>query len=275
MIKRMISILGAAGLLLLAGSCSQTPTAQDAPSQADLPNPASQYCVDQGYTLEIVTAADGSQSGICRFPDGSTCEEWAFFRGECSPPSQAEPEELPATETPSPTESPADGAVSTTFSPEDYQGWWTYTHPDYNFTLLLPEDWIVEDISTNDPLLSGHLVNIRPRDELAGANIRVTFKLAGEETLLWPTGVGQGEFVPQGTLEVAGEPVLRYLLVCPSGEVSSIWYHQSEETAAVTRSGIEFGFIFRASSSHCEPGYSLEGKNQLIGEMIISSLNLQ
>ena len=52
---------------------------------AGIANPASAYCVEQGGTSEIRTAEDGSQSGVCAFPDGSECEEWAFFRGECTP----------------------------------------------------------------------------------------------------------------------------------------------------------------------------------------------
>ena len=48
-----------------------------------MPNPASVYCEEQGYKLEIVTATDGSQSGLCIFPDGNSCDEWAYFRGEC------------------------------------------------------------------------------------------------------------------------------------------------------------------------------------------------
>lgn len=48
-------------------------------------NPASVNCINNGGKLEIVTAADGSQSGICTFADGSSCEEWAYFRGECPP----------------------------------------------------------------------------------------------------------------------------------------------------------------------------------------------
>src|SRR4030066_2582777 len=51
--------------------------------QANIPNPASVYCEQNGNKLEIQTAADGSQSGVCVFPDGSTCDEWAYFRGEC------------------------------------------------------------------------------------------------------------------------------------------------------------------------------------------------
>ncbi len=59
-------------------------TATDQP-QAGMPNPASLFCQQQGHKLEIHTSADGSQSGICVFADGSSCDEWAYFRGECGP----------------------------------------------------------------------------------------------------------------------------------------------------------------------------------------------
>ncbi len=59
--------------------------------QVNMPNPASVYCEQNGNTLEIRTAADGSQSGVCIFPDNSTCDEWAYFRGECSPASENSP----------------------------------------------------------------------------------------------------------------------------------------------------------------------------------------
>jgi len=55
----------------------------------NMPNPASVYCEQNGDTLEIRTAEDGSQSGVCVFPDGSTCDEWAYFRGECGPATDA------------------------------------------------------------------------------------------------------------------------------------------------------------------------------------------
>ncbi len=50
---------------------------------AQLANPASTYCVEQGGESDIRTMADGSQKGFCLFDDGSECEEWAFFQGEC------------------------------------------------------------------------------------------------------------------------------------------------------------------------------------------------
>ena len=48
-----------------------------------LPNPASKYCIEQGYNSTIRTNTDGSQTGYCIFPDGREWEEWAYFRGEC------------------------------------------------------------------------------------------------------------------------------------------------------------------------------------------------
>ena len=66
------------------------PTATDMP-QVGIPNPASVYCNEQGNKHEIRTAADGSQNGICVFPDGSECDEWVYFRGECGPAAQASP----------------------------------------------------------------------------------------------------------------------------------------------------------------------------------------
>ena len=43
------------------------------------------YCTQNGNKLEIHTAADDSQSGICVFPDGSTCDEWAYYRESVVP----------------------------------------------------------------------------------------------------------------------------------------------------------------------------------------------
>ena len=88
--------------MLLVVSCAGMPTATPAaappsavpptaappsPTQpaVALPNPASAHCGEQGGKLEIRTGTDGGQYGVCIFPNGSECEEWAFFRGECAP----------------------------------------------------------------------------------------------------------------------------------------------------------------------------------------------
>ena len=89
----MIVVFG----ILLTTACGSEPT--PAPTEAlaataateesfesplDMPNPASKFCRDQGYQLEMRTDASGT-TGYCVFPDGSECEEWAFYRGECGP----------------------------------------------------------------------------------------------------------------------------------------------------------------------------------------------
>ncbi len=47
-------------------------------------NPASTYCIENNGKLEIKNEESG-QTGICTFSDWSSCEERAFFRGECTP----------------------------------------------------------------------------------------------------------------------------------------------------------------------------------------------
>lgn len=379
--------------------------------QADMANPASVYCEEQGYRSEIRTADDGSQTGYCIFPDGSECDEWMFYRGECGPsvtPPQPTPEiidgwrtyrnellgysfQYPADAVMEINDSPnkslsihgpgmgeefwsishpgdrdefrppedadlfqwltdhylvgenrqpdtqiagtlaihfrhdrspqspaadryyfarggqlyevlighgsetedwdlndrflqsirfdedvskssAPAAIPTAMpiDPADYQGWWTYTHPVYGFSIMLPEDWVVEETTGSDPLMNGHLLYLRTHYGME--SIRMTFRRNGEEDHLWPMGVGHGEFIPQGTLDVAGQPARRILLVCPSGDVTEIWYHDAaEDHPNIRRGDMEFGFIF-GGPGHCEPGYNLGGKVQRVGEMIIASL---
>lgn len=49
-------------------------------------NPASVNCEEKGGTLEIRNDASGGQVGYCKFSNGTECEEWAYFRGECAGP---------------------------------------------------------------------------------------------------------------------------------------------------------------------------------------------
>ena len=63
----------AIGVLALAG-CNKTPAEEN----AELANPASVYCEENGWTLQIEDWA-----WLCMFADGSYCEEWSYFSGEC------------------------------------------------------------------------------------------------------------------------------------------------------------------------------------------------
>ena len=56
--------------------------------ETGLPNPASVYCKNNGGTLEIREDEQGNQNGVCIFADGSECDEWAYYRGECNPGSE-------------------------------------------------------------------------------------------------------------------------------------------------------------------------------------------
>jgi putative hemolysin len=94
-------------------------TGTDVP-EAGMPNPASVYCTEKGNTLEIHTAADGSQNGICVFPDGSTCDEWAYYRGECGLAAQQNP--TPPTTVEATTE--ASGGYMPPGTAEEISDWW-------------------------------------------------------------------------------------------------------------------------------------------------------
>lgn len=86
-------ILATAGIILSFYSnrapAVQPPMSPSPIQSATLANPASVYCREQGGKSQIITAADGSQSGDCVFSDGSKCDEWAFFRHECQKGGQA------------------------------------------------------------------------------------------------------------------------------------------------------------------------------------------
>jgi putative hemolysin len=112
--RRVILLVLTASVLL--ASCTTLPTPEPATSTpevaAGLPNPASVFCEEQGGQVDIRSSDDGGQAGYCVFPDGSECEEWAFFRGECAPearkqtavptapvePARTEETDVPSTE---------------------------------------------------------------------------------------------------------------------------------------------------------------------------------
>jgi putative hemolysin len=85
-----MAVLAICVIGLLIFGCASKPSGQNITGQenATIANPASVFCTQNGGTLRIVTAADGSQNGLCVFPNGSQCEEWAYYRGECAQANQ-------------------------------------------------------------------------------------------------------------------------------------------------------------------------------------------
>lgn len=76
MTKKILFILCGSTLVLSACSTTKTPT----PQKIGMPNPASQYCIDQGGKLEMKKNANGDAYANCILPDGRVIEEWQLFR---------------------------------------------------------------------------------------------------------------------------------------------------------------------------------------------------
>jgi putative hemolysin len=242
----------------------QTKTAIPPATSAVLPNPASVYCEQQGYRVEIRTAADGSQSGACIFPDGSECDEWAFYRGECGPSG--------GTSASAPTEDPASGAppVATALPTLEggYAGWQTYEQADYGFAFSYPPEWVVAPDDNPASTLYGHALFVQPADPADKLHLRIVFRQAGEDVLLWPTGAGEGEFVERDTVPFLAGQVQRVALVC-QGHDMAVWY-RGLDGAAAQGPNLEISFILAYLGS-CADGTGLLADQQVMADMIVAS----
>jgi len=133
-----------------------------------MPNPASVYCTQKGNKLEIRTAADGSQSGICVFPDGSTCDEWAYFRGECGLAQQKSPTPAIVVEATS-IASGGKGGYMPPGTSEELTDWWGViksTQPgaqfdDYFERQDLGQNFIYFGIDSMDPAVQAQIKTLR------------------------------------------------------------------------------------------------------------------
>jgi putative hemolysin len=92
--------------------------------QTNMPNPASVYCKQNGNKLEIHTAADGSQSGVCIFPNGSSCDEWTYYRGECGPAQATAEGSGGGPGGTGGTEENGSGGNMPSGATEDFSDWW-------------------------------------------------------------------------------------------------------------------------------------------------------
>jgi putative hemolysin len=90
---RFILLLLCLALLLIASGCTQTSNPGGTPPAAGTPavttttsslaNPAAVFCQEKGYGYRIRRDSGGNEYGVCILPDGTECEEWAYYRGTC------------------------------------------------------------------------------------------------------------------------------------------------------------------------------------------------
>lgn len=74
MIKPLILSLAAATTL---AACSASEKQE--PSNVNVANPASEFCIKQGGKSEIKKDKNGNEYGVCHLPDGKVVEEWEYF----------------------------------------------------------------------------------------------------------------------------------------------------------------------------------------------------
>jgi putative hemolysin len=72
----------------------EAPGSQALDGPVGMADPSTQFCSDHGGRPETRKVQGGvtgggvpwfNDVGVCVFPDGSECEQWKFYRGECAP----------------------------------------------------------------------------------------------------------------------------------------------------------------------------------------------
>jgi putative hemolysin len=195
---RKLFILGLLVSLItsIVSACSGTPAAEPAIAPAEeaneepatgLANPASVYCQEQGGTVEIRTDAEGGQYGVCIFDDGSECDEWAYFRGECQPGDfEVAPPPVPV---------PA------------------YVNERYGFSCDPPSQYAIEGYDN-------HTIFRRGTGDYA---LTVGYKWVDEDVEPLRSGLPAGELQDAGTVQLMGQEIAKALLVY-EGKIKAVSY---------------------------------------------------
>lgn len=65
------------------GDCKAVMKKNYTNNDKELPNPAAVHCNEEGHQYEIREDEEGNQYGVCIFSDGSECDAWEYYEGEC------------------------------------------------------------------------------------------------------------------------------------------------------------------------------------------------
>jgi len=187
------------------------PTATGMPP-ANMPNPASVYCEQQGNKHEIRMAANGSQSGICVLPDGSICDEWAYFRGECGLATQRSPTPAIVVEATA-TASDGEGGYMPPGTSEEIANWWGVIkstppgaqYDDYFERQDLGQQFIYFGIDSMDPAVQAQIAALRDSGKIVnlyGTLLSNVPDYNGSQILVdHVEEQASGGYMPPGTIE--------------------------------------------------------------------------
>ena len=149
-----------------------TPVQPAGGGSGQIANPASKNCIAKGGKLDIRTDSSGGQFGVCVFPTGKECEEWALMRGQCT----------------------ADGGAvgKSSASP-------TYNNPAYGFGFNYDPSWTLQEAppAANKPLM---LILTRGHNILT-----IQVKHASDSVAFEAAAPQGGEITLQGLVSVLGQ----------------------------------------------------------------------
>jgi uncharacterized protein len=235
------------------GECTPDAAVSEEPAadEVGMANPASVFCEEQGGTVDLRTDDDGGQVGFCVFADGSECDEWALFRGECTPGAAGY---LP------------DGAEIQGF---EFIDWQSYKNMAYALSLRFPPDWRVAEATDPSDSMAGHRVTLTsPEDPLAALYIAV--KAATEDQQITPTGIGAGDLIERGSFSFLGEPLRRQALIAEDKTMGVLYGGGGE----IVRGEHVFWIALNyAGSPLTDPGLSPEMER--LTDLIIASLQIE
>ena len=229
------------GLLIVLVACgtqatnSPTVLPTDTPA-ANMANPASVHCEEQGGKVEI-RESEAGQYGICIFPDGSGCDEWALFRGICKHGAQ--------------DAAPLEGVTA------------SYVNLNYGFTLNPSETWTIDD--RIDSLLL----------KCPGYCLFIGFKPVGQALPLFRTGMPAGDFVDGGEFQWLGSSAKKNLLVY-EGQTTLVDFCQQDQEGCLTAGDLNFVIWLVPCAENTEevPAPNIPAEEITEAQKVVESLRL-
>lgn len=78
-VGKAVATVAAAAASVALGACSDYASPQAGQEQITLPNPAAQFCTEEGGQYDI-REGDKGMVGVCVMPDGTEYDAWSLYR---------------------------------------------------------------------------------------------------------------------------------------------------------------------------------------------------